>query len=340
MNGSEDIDSPSNAIWLCHHHARLVDNNRGAAFPSALLIAYKALHETRVAGQQSGTAIPRGWFHKLELISAPVFQTPASLELGKVTVITGENDTGKTALWQWLAAVGDESTLSRWLQRFGPDPRLNVEVTYFDPLPRKVGYTITNEQTVDYRVDDKMVPTQPYSLRFVIVLDPGDIRGWDRMRDDASRIATILQTDPRVVKKLFPMSMCEGMNIYDLEMRVRGRMSDIYARFQHSKAILRLGQWSSGELSRVVVVLAAALAGFYSTYSPTVLVLDSVAVRMDNPGLISAVQYLSRADLTFQTVIAIPSRQIDYNLLTQAGARVAWTSGKSPNVQIESARYG
>src|ERR1017187_9062507 len=38
---SEQLRSPTNAIWLCADHARLVDTNRGTKFPPATLQSYK-----------------------------------------------------------------------------------------------------------------------------------------------------------------------------------------------------------------------------------------------------------------------------------------------------------
>jgi hypothetical protein len=95
-----------------------------------------------------------------------------------------------------------------------------------------------------------------------------------------------------------------------------------------------LGQISSGELAEVVMSIGIAIAQFSARYMPTVFVLDELAVSLDNSGLQDAVDRLSNSDINFQTIIAIPTREIDYSALIHLGGSVVWLDGKIPSVSI------
>jgi hypothetical protein len=49
-----ELEQPENCIWLCSDHAKLVDNNRGIAFPPETLLSYKALQEARMMREVKG----------------------------------------------------------------------------------------------------------------------------------------------------------------------------------------------------------------------------------------------------------------------------------------------
>jgi len=319
-------------LCLCADHARLVDNNRGTRFSAQLLREYRSLHEARVAREQGGIVAPLGWFHKVGINSAPVFATPAQLDLGKVTVITGANGTGKTALWQWTAGIGDATYLRRWLGIPRPRDPLNITVTYFDPLERTVGVCIEDQQ-IWYTVEGRSVPFQPYTVRFVVPKHPRDIREWERM-DDQSRLHSVFDLpDTGIAKLMETWSPARGF-ITGLELAKDSDERRVSVRLRGSDFYLGLRQISSGELMVVLVEIAIAIAAFFSQYTPTVLVLDDVVGDLDDSGLQSTIEWLGTREMNFQTIVTVPQRAIDYAALFDAGAYIVGLEGRAPSVEI------
>ena len=261
-----------------------------------------------------------------------MFATPAQLDLGKVTVITGANGTGKTALWQWTAGIGDATYLRRWLGIPRPRDPLNITVTYFDPLERTVGVCIEDQQ-IWYTVEGRSVPFQPYTVRFVVPKHPRDIREWERM-DDQSRLHSVFDLpDTGIAKLMETWSPARGF-ITGLELAKDSDERRVSVRLRGSDFYLGLRQISSGELMVVLVEIAIAIAAFFSQYTPTVLVLDDVVGDLDDSGLQSTIEWLGTREMNFQTIVTVPQRAIDYAALFVAGAYIVGLEGRAPSVEI------
>jgi hypothetical protein len=200
------VSSLENAIWLCETHAKVVDNNRGQEYPP-VLVSYKSLHEIRVIRRQRGIGAPLGWFHELHVKQGPLFVAPAEVRFGKVTFLFGDNGTGKSALWEWLAAVADPSwSLRGWRKQPRNDAPLQFRTTYFDPVKHMVDVTISSKGAISYRVDSQDVVFHPFATRFIIIRRPeamvlgsGAGEVWEKM-DDLQRIAATLRLDPVAVE--------------------------------------------------------------------------------------------------------------------------------------------
>lgn len=130
---SVEFQSPANAIWLCADHADLVDKKMGTDYPAGLLLSYKSLHESRIARELGGVHTPLGWIMGMVVQSSPIFAEPTDIELGKLTLLIGENGCGKTALCEWLASVVQVHYLERWARLPKGRNRVNVKVSYLDP---------------------------------------------------------------------------------------------------------------------------------------------------------------------------------------------------------------
>ena len=102
-----ELESPENCIWLCAHHASLIDKRQGEHYPATLLHSYKTLHETRVAHELSGTVTPFGWIDRLVIASSPLFSGRHEISFAKLNLIVGGNSVGKTALCEWLAGASN-----------------------------------------------------------------------------------------------------------------------------------------------------------------------------------------------------------------------------------------
>lgn len=327
------LTGPGNAIWLCSEHARLIDNNRGAQFPPALLFEYKRIHEARIAREQRGITSPLGWFHRLLIESGPLFVTPASLEFGKVTLITGNNDTGKTAIWQWTAGIGDQTHLKRWLNRFGSNDPVKIQITYFDPTERNVGFCIEPDHRVQFTVANQPVPFQPFNIRFIAPKDPHRIRNWNRM-NDLRRLSAVFGLPPTAIAKLVETPLPTDGSIERITLDRRRGKERVIVRFRNTDFDLSLKDISSGELAEVVIEIGIELARFSAEFMPTVLVLDETATSLDESGLRWVVERTVSPDFKFQTIIVIPTRTTDYGQLAQAGAKIVWLRNSPPTVTL------
>jgi hypothetical protein len=68
---------PENGIWLCSHHAVLIDQNRGVRYPPAKLLRLKYRHEARIAMDQGHR--PFAWVESLTLHRSKIFADDVSL---------------------------------------------------------------------------------------------------------------------------------------------------------------------------------------------------------------------------------------------------------------------
>lgn len=329
-----DLSGPENAIWLCSEHAKLIDNNRGEQFPAPLLFEYKRLHESRIAREQRGVVAPLGWFHRMIIKGGPLFSTPAALEFGKVTLITGNNETGKTALWQWAAGIGDERQLQRWLSPVDTNNPLRVQITYFDPVERTVGFRIEEDRFIHYMIDDRPVPFQPFSIRFIVPKDFRQIRNWGRM-NDLGRLSAVFGLPPAIMAELVEATEPQNELIQRLTLQREKKKLQVMLRLRGNDFDLSLGQVSSGELTHALIEIAVTLAQFSAKYMPTVLILDEMATHLDNSGLRGVIERAAARDVNFQTIAIIPTRATNYDQFAQAGAKVVWLKGMPPTVKVE-----
>jgi hypothetical protein len=118
-----------NGIWLCAEHAERIDKNNGSEFPAPTLKAYKLMHEEKIRCEQGGIRLKTGWIHSMSVDHAPVFRTAFEIQFGKVTVLHGDNGSGKAALCDWLQGISEPSVLCRWADAGRPQG-LSFEITY------------------------------------------------------------------------------------------------------------------------------------------------------------------------------------------------------------------
>ncbi|MCJ7796109.1 MAG: hypothetical protein MUQ56_04990 [Thermoleophilia bacterium] len=276
-----------------------------------------------------------GWFHQIKLCRTPIFATGERLEFGKVTVMYGANGTGKTALWEWAAGIGDATRLKRWVEHLPTRDSFRVIVTYFDPLERNVGVTIEDGQA-SYTIEGKPVPLQPHTVRFIAPKDIASIRTWEGTDDlrmlsavfgiPVSGIANLVQTWCPDDSALSAVELSQGEHGAQIAVRLAGRRSR-----------LPLGTLSFGELGIVLIEIAMALAAFLSEYSPTVLILDELATFVDDIRLQSTIERLCTDAMRFQTIVALPdegARTVRHETLSSAGASPIWLEGEPPMVKI------
>ena len=192
----EELASQENAIWLCAHHADLIDKDGGNDYPAGRLHSYKALHETRIAHELSGIHSPFGWVDKVRIGSSPLFVDGSEIDLAKLTLVIGDNSIGKSALCEWIAASIHAHYLERWAEIIPAElPRVSAEIDFHNPDPHVTGFSFLSSNHPKYMFDQKctVIPTAPLKVVF-----PGEIRFeyQEEPNDDLDRVAKALNMHP------------------------------------------------------------------------------------------------------------------------------------------------
>jgi hypothetical protein len=296
-----------NAIWLCADHASRIDKNNGADFPASTLRTYKRIHEEKIRLLRDGIAAKTGWIHSLLLNQAPIFRTPAEIEFGKVTILHGDNDSGKTALCDWLHGTSEPSMLSRWADPKRPGA-LSFEVTHLDPCIQKLRVRMHSPDEIEYFCNGEPSPFDPNPIRFVRLKDLRPSRFSHRLppMTDLDFLSKTLSVCPAVVRNMMPLVGAQGTStIGGLRLEILEDASiRVWTDVRGTSPGLSLQKQLSGsERSRVLIEIAAVFARYSSKRVPTVLLLDWAAISFDNRWMSRVVEFLSDKENPFQTVV-------------------------------------
>jgi hypothetical protein len=325
----KELRSPENCIWFCSEHAQIVDNNRGVAYPPEELLAYKALQEARISRERQGLFIPVGWLFEIVVRESPIFQNGQKIRLAKLNLILGDNGTGKTAIAEWIAGFFQSGGLGRWHHWGLP---VDVEMTFLNPSSHLLRLQIEGESLL-YQVDEKEVPFIGMPLTIIRI---GRLNFEENEGDDVA-LSRILSLPPQIVQNLFQ----------EIERFPHSRMRKLHYKRDHETGRLNLHldldgtvpglplrSLSTREIDRVFIELATAAARVSGQYAPTLLILDGCP-RIVFEGFFDFYsRHVLDADNHFQTVLCIPSTDIDLENLRWNGWELIQTVGKKPNVTI------
>lgn len=321
-----------NAIWLCGRHAKLIDNNRGDAYPPETLLSYKALHEARVRLEHEGLYPPIGWLHELTIVRGPLFAVSQKVQLGKLNLIYGRNSTGKTAIAEWIAGFFDPKYLERWTpaQQHPIDLRLSL----LNPKLQHLRLTVKGSR-LQYSVDGKNVAFIPIGFR---IFKPSRLDF--SIQDDREMLAKALGLTKVIVEALireinvFPYAKATNLR-FERDTDDCGNELDQYtllADVLGTAPGLSLRMLSGREGERIVLELATAAARLSGMYCPTLLVLDeSISIVFDGFFDFYSNHLLNPLN-QFQTLMCITEQDLDLNNVRWNGWQVIRTDGRPPNV--------
>ena len=331
----EERQRIDNAIWLCAEHAERIDKNNGAEFPAPTLKAYKRMHEEKIRCERGGIGLKTGWIHSLSIDRAPVFRTPVEIEFGKVTVLHGDNSSGKTALCDWLQGISDPSALCRWADARRPG-NLSFEVTYLDPFKQKLRVRVQSADEVEYFINGEPAPFDPNPIRFVRLRDLRRSRLSESLpaMTDLEFLSETLSVNPALVRNMMPLvgvhrgSTVGGVRVeHDPNGSIRV-WTDVHGTLQ---GLGLQDQLSNTERSRVLIEIAAVFARYSAKRVPTVLLVDWAAKSFDDRWMSRVVDFLSSDDNPFQTVLERVTNGLGGHHMT----RVVTLHGKESNVTVD-----
>src|SRR5690348_1343729 len=300
----QELKQPENCIWLCHEHAKVVDNNRGIAFPPETLLSYKSLQEARVAREVQGLYSPLGWLHEITINENPLFAFPQTIRFAKLNLVFGLNNSGKTALTQWIAGSFDESYLQRW-QTENSRP-ICFSLSYLNPVPQIIQITLKGHEAFRFCIGGQSIPFSPIHLRFIRL---GYLRH-KQEEDDLSWLSRELAVSPQVVRNLvdeihaFPHAHVRNLRFGP--DKYEGGIT-LCADVEGTVPGLPLHALSYTETEMVFIEFATAIARISGRYVPTILVLDGCPV-MPFLGMFDfySHHFLDAAN-QFQTIMCIHS---------------------------------
>lgn len=329
-----ELKGAGNGIWLCGRHAKLVDNNKGNAYPPETLHSYKALHEARVLLEHEGLYPPIGWLHELTIVQGPLFSTPQKVQLSKLNLIYGMNCTGKTAIIEWITGFFDPKTLERWTPaRTQP---LMLRLSLLNPKLQHLGITL-NGKTLHYSIDGKPVAFIPIGFK-IFKPDRLDFS----IKDDREMLAQALSLPIVTIESLvnevnsFPHAKASNLR-FEQDTDDDGNLVERFilrADVHGTVPGLTLRSLSGREGERIVLELATAAARLSGKYCPTLLVLDgSISIVFE--GFFDFYSHHLLDPLNqFQTLMCIAERELDLDNVKWNGWQVIRTNGKVPSVTL------
>jgi energy-coupling factor transporter ATP-binding protein EcfA2 len=294
------------------------------------------MHEEKVRCEAGGIGAKVGWIHSLSIDKAPIFRTPADIQFGKVTVLHGNNGSGKTALCDWLQGISDPSTLSRWADA-NKAGNLSFEVTYLDPFKQRLRIRVRSPEEVEYFVNGEPVPFDPNPVRFVRLRDLRQSAFSDRLpvMTDLEFLSKTLSVSPALVRNMMPLVGVQANSTVG-SIRVEHHQDGSIRVWTDVHGTLPgLGlqdELSNSERSRVLIEIAAVFARYSAKRVPTVLLLDWTAKSFDDRWMRRVIDFLSTDDNPFQTVL----ERVTNGLGGHEMARVVNLHGSKSDVTVDS----
>jgi energy-coupling factor transporter ATP-binding protein EcfA2 len=338
--------SVENGIWLCALHARVVDANRGDKFPPPLLRSYRDEHEARIAAENEGLPVHR--VMKLEIGENPVFTRNTVVPLGKVTLLVGNNATGKSTIFRWIDQLGVSSqpydtahksrtarieysaifyTSARKVVRVNRDSDelrflLNGEDVLFNPIPMEI---INYERHFDLPMLESFLKRRRDQA--------GD--SWEEELDDVDLLAEHMNVNPLVIPRLLPQV---GRYVSSPYVRLRvdssGPTRRIFGDDLNWKDGVSIHEISGSMASRSVLEMQIAMANLTAKVMPTILLINLAVLHFDSDNLEKYVNFFLSREVSFQVVFSTAESR-----LADRHHRFGWSilrlSGRAPNCQVE-----
>ncbi|WP_437304799.1 hypothetical protein [Sorangium sp. So ce388] len=338
----EELASPQNGIWLCADHSRLVDNNHGRRFPPETLLSYKHLQEARVAREHQGLFTPIGWLHELHIGKNPIFAPGQHVTFSKLSLLHGDNATGKTAIAEWLAGMFG-GTLGRW--RAPRTGEISLTLSYLNPEPIRLGFNLLEDKHLHFFLNGSVVPLNPIALRIIKPVIPRFGASDNTRIDDRRFFADVLGVDAAVVDNLvsdinsFPHAKMRNLRFQEDEPDEDEREYPHGLRLRldldGTAPGLPFAVLSGREQERVIVEFATATARASGRYSPTVLILDEVINILFQGWFDYYSGHFLDPSNQFQTIFCLPTlSDLDLNKAVWRGWEVIRASGKPGSVKI------
>ena len=276
---------------------------------------------------------------KIRIPSSPIFADEIVIDFEKLTLITGGNSVGKTALCEWFATVAHTQYLERWSYDLNGRKRLSIEVYYRDPKPHMASVSILANKRPEYKLDGTptTIPTTPLKIIF-----PQDIRFnyYNGERNDLDLISKALNLHPYELQALCDDIDPNGSNfIKRIWFEEHDEDCSMFAEIEvnDNSSGTRLGALlAETELDQLKTELGILAANELAVMYPTVLILDSSSAQLNADWLRRYKDMLVSPTCKFQTIISRSSHKVQFSDLTGIGCKIIELKGTPPNVIIRT----
>lgn len=293
----DQLRAITNGIWMCGHHADLIDKNTGKRFPVAVLKSWKALHEYRIAYEHSGRSTAFGFVRSVTLHASPRFE-PSTIEFGKTTFLVGANESGKTALLEWLSVLDSPRGLWRWMK---PHPLHYTLV--FDAPGEHTLEVETGNAAIRFTLDGRRVAFNHHRIAIAALTRRHDYKA----EDDLANVMSLLHLDAIAVRSLAAMIDSESMYLraarFEREADDDDEMREVLRCTLQSGADMPFGSMSGGEQGRVIMEFAIAHMASVASVAPALLIVERPNLGIDDAGFPVYLDYFASSECRFQTVV-------------------------------------
>ena len=324
----DQLKSPHNGILLCAHHHSMIDSDRGSKYSASALRSMKDIHEQRISFQTNQYSSPIGWIDRITIDSSPILNEESSITFGKVTLLYGENASGKTYICDLLRGSFYPEALGRWLNR-----NMKSSVSYFSPVEHHVTVKL-NDAKITYTLDKEDMFLNPYNISIV---SPIEKPSWNEEDDDILFLSRTLGIDEFLFLNMIrDKNAVIGLTFKDFEMEI-SRDDDgqpvrqLRTQLQNG-ASLTYGMLSGGEKACCQIDLSIAMARFLSKYRPCSLILDSQMIgSIDASNTKRYIEHLASSSIRFQTIWVSSNKEPRINW---TGWQIAKVVGQPPQSSI------
>ncbi|MBY3116697.1 hypothetical protein [Rhizobium laguerreae] len=336
----------SNGVWTCELHGKEIDNNGGRGFQVGLLKEWKRLHEAKMERASTGKPIHQ-WIERLSLLRTPLFSPKSTMYLGNVTVLSGPNSSGKTAICEWLAGFRDVATLKRWVGHKSRQP-INLELAFTHIQAYLLELEVLPGEHAQISLDGVREPLTPAILDFVYL----SRRYLDQSAgDDLSSLAKMFAVSPETITSLAKKICAKGdKRFLDLNFEVSANEDDDEQADEPRRQLIvethspgeryPLESFGGGLETELLLAFAVELAKLKSRHHPTLLILQASGWGFDEEQFRDIADRINECVGVCQVLVVEPSIRIDpelsaarewvrYTLVpsTQGGHRAAVVAG-------------
>ena len=317
------IGDVANGIWVCASHSRLIDANRGTEFPASLLRIYKAEHESRIALEQRGYGSASGGVQSLTVDDSAVFVAGTHVDFGKVTIVSGSNSTGKTALCEWIAGCQEVAFLKRWA-RGRNGGRTQVRFCARTPWPTTWTIAVRDESDIQFEVDGVAVPRLSLQNRFVYVPEPPFRNSGE---EALPYLARWFRADVSLIRSTVrSLAMRGGLRVANPRFVRTEEGEDLFVDVEGTLPGLSFGELSGSEQRRVALELGIELARHEAQRNRTMLLVDCTH-GLDRENLESYVRTLASSRVDCQVVLTAVAGRVDVASLSLGGVHFVTLDG-------------
>jgi energy-coupling factor transporter ATP-binding protein EcfA2 len=327
----EELRRPENGIYLCRNHHKIVDSKaKDNKYASDLLTRYKNRHEFLISAELGEYTYPLNWINHLK-IEGTIFLKPIEINLGKVTLLTGENGTGKSTIVEIIASIFEQRIYPRWNK---PSINFSTEVKLDNPVLSKFTALIDNNQLF-YSTNKVQQPFVPYDF-FVLYLNES-IRS---KTDDLKNIADCFGLERSFVKSMLNTSgIKHGLRTKKMVIEETRKKP-----YPVDNLNVDVGNWwpqsfkscSATEQSSIILDIAISFATEISKFKSVLLLIDwSPTYWFDDLNIKKYLEFLQSSQAHFQTIFVSHNSRPKLDWSGWAIAKFVKTNGEIKVIQNE-----